>query len=289
MNAVRTTDPLPTTTPNLLSAVNLRLALLGLPTLQGVHDAEEDLVAPLLERQRELSRRLDDRLPPVDERIEAFLADFLEGTDTQPRLPRRTLTLDLPGLARTLSLPVDADDYSSELLTSYRLANGVLHNPRNDRRTTAGVFHIAEGGLPIPADKKAVPREVFGHLLERALTPPAAALELPITSTQAQAASCFVSLLLRPLVVVGVPGRTRERRMETRFIVPGSMVGEPRLRRRHLRQRRRPLPPRERCRPRSPRVDRSHRLRHPRAPPHPRDQAVPRPPPSRQGDRAADP
>ena len=34
MNAVRTTDPLPTTTPNLLSAVNLRLALLGLPTLQ---------------------------------------------------------------------------------------------------------------------------------------------------------------------------------------------------------------------------------------------------------------
>ena len=224
MNALRTTDPRPTTTPNLLSAVNLRLALLGLPTLQGVHDAEEDLVAPLLERQRELSRRLDDRLPPVDERIEAFLADFLEGTDTQPRLPRRTLTLDLPGLARTLSLPVDADDYSSELLTSYRLANGVLHNPRNDRRTTAGVFHIAEGGLPIPADKKAVPREVFGHLLERALTPPAAALELPITSTQAQAASCFVSLLLRPLVVVGVPGRTRERRMETRFIVPGSMV-----------------------------------------------------------------
>ena len=69
VNAVRTTDPLPTTTPNLLSAVNLRLALLGLPTLQGVHDAEEDLVAPLLERQRELSRRLDDRLPPVDERI----------------------------------------------------------------------------------------------------------------------------------------------------------------------------------------------------------------------------
>ena len=86
MNAVLTTDPLPTTTPNLLSAVNLRLALLGLPTLQGVHDAEEDLVAPLLERQRELSRRLDDRLPPVDERIEAFLADFLEGTDTQPRV-----------------------------------------------------------------------------------------------------------------------------------------------------------------------------------------------------------
>jgi hypothetical protein len=86
-------------------------------------------------------------------------------------LPRRTLSLDLPGLARTLSLPVDADDYSSELITSYRLANGVLHNPRNDRRTTAGVFHIAEGGLPIPDDKLAVPREVFAALLDRARSP----------------------------------------------------------------------------------------------------------------------
>jgi hypothetical protein len=110
------------------------------------------------------------------------------------------------------------------LITSYRLVNGVLHNPRNDRRTTAGVFHIAEGGLPIPDDKKAVPREVFARLLTRAFTPPQAALELPITSTQQHRASCFVSLLLRPLVVVGVAGKSRERRMETRFIVPGSMV-----------------------------------------------------------------
>ena len=208
----------------LLPAVNLRLSLLGLPSVAAAAGADEDLVAPLLDRQREMSRRLEDRLPPVDERIEDFLAAYLQGIERIPRLPRRTLTLDLPGLARTLSLPVDSDEYSSELITSYRLANGVLHNPRSDRRTTAGVFHIAEGGLPIPDDKKAVPREVFAMLLERALTPPAAALELPITSTQEATASCFVSLLMRPLVVVGVPGHTRERRLETRFIVPGSLV-----------------------------------------------------------------
>ena len=207
----------------LLPAVNLRLALLGLPKVAASSGVDEELVAPLLDRQRELSRRLDDRLPPVDERIEDFLASYLDGIEV-PRLPRRTLTLDLPGLARTLSLPADRDEYSSELITSYRLANGVLHNPRNDRRTTAGVFHLAEGGLPIPDDKKAVPREVFAALLARALEPPAAALELPITSTQEEKASCFVSLLMRPLVVVGVPGHSRERRLETRFIVPGSMV-----------------------------------------------------------------
>lgn len=212
-------------TADLLPAVNLRLSLLGLPTVTagGAPGADQQLVAPLLERQRELSRRLADRLPPVDERIEAFLADYLEGAGEPVRLPRRTFTLDLPGLGRTLSLPVDRDEYSSELITSYRLANGVLHNPRSDRRTTAGVFHIAEGGLPIPDDKKAVPRATFAALLARALTPPQAALELPITSTQDEPASCFVSLLLRPLVVVGVDG-ARERRMETRFIVPGSMV-----------------------------------------------------------------
>ncbi|KAB7745690.1 hypothetical protein GA707_07250 [Nostocoides sp. F2B08] len=219
----------PLTEP-LLPAINLRLRLLGLPTVRPAtaagtpHAGAEDLVAPLLDRQRELSRRLDDRLPPVDERIEDFLAAYLEGVEHVPRLPRRTLTLDRPGLARALSLPVDSDEYASELITSYRLANGVLHNPRNDRRTTAGVFHLAEGGLPIPDDKKAVPREVFAALLTRALEPPTSALELPITSTQEDKASCFVSLLLRPLVVVGVPGRSRERRLETRFIVPGSMV-----------------------------------------------------------------
>ncbi len=208
----------------LLAAVNLRLGLLGLPRVEAGGDTDQNLLAPIVKRQRELSRRLADRLPPVDERIEAFLQAYLTGVDEIPRLPRRTLTLDLPGLARTLCLPVDSDSYASELITSYRLVNGVLHNPRNDRRTTAGVFHIAEGGLPIPDDKKAVPREVFARLLTRAFAPPQAALELPITSTQQKRAACFVSLLLRPLVVVGVAGKSRERRMETRFIVPGSMV-----------------------------------------------------------------
>ena len=35
---------------------------------------------------------------------------------------------------------------------------------------------------------------------------------------------CFVSLLLRPLVVPAVPGFTTEKRMETRFFVPGALV-----------------------------------------------------------------
>ena len=215
------------------AAVNLRLALIGLSVPLRAEDAAgAELVAPILARQRELSRRLSDRLCAADQRIQAFLDDYLfdvypqgDGVaDERPQLPRRTLVLDEAGLARTLSLPIVGDSFASPLLSSYRLANGVLHNPANDRRTTAGVFHIAEGGLPIPDDKIAVPKAVFGRLLSLAFQPPEVDLVLPYLSQTEQPAACFVSLLLRPLVSPAVPGYATERRMETRFIVPGGLV-----------------------------------------------------------------
>ncbi|MBP8921899.1 MAG: hypothetical protein KBG85_19560, partial [Micropruina sp.] len=212
------------------ASVNLRLALIGIPVpLQAEETTSARLVAPILARQRELSRRLSDRLCAVDQRIQAFLDDYLadvpaDDDEQRPRLPRRTLVLDEPGLARALSLPVNGDSFRSPLLSSYRLANGVLHNPANDRRTTAGVFHIAEGGLPIPDDKIAVPKPVFARLLSEAFRPPHEDLVLPYLAQTDHPAACFVSLLLRPLVSPAVPGYATERRMETRFIVPGGLV-----------------------------------------------------------------
>ena len=205
--------------------INLRLAQVGLPLLDGYQETEAArLVAPILARQRELSRRLADRLCAADQRIQNWLDGYLVDTGLAPRLPRRTFVLDEPGLARELSLPVGGDTYSSPLLSSYRLANGVLHNPANDRRTTAGVFHIAEGGLPIPDDKIAVPKDVFARLLELAFLPPDVDKVLPYTANQSEPAACFVSLLLRPLVSPGIPGYIRDKRMEVRFIVPGGLV-----------------------------------------------------------------
>lgn len=207
------------------AAINLRLGLLGLPLPRaGAAERAVDLVRPILARQRELNRRLAHRLPAVDGRIQAFLDSYLEDTGTQPRLPRQTLVLDQPGLAREMSLPVDGDTFTSDLLTSYRLVNGILHNPANDRRTTKGVFHIAEGGLPIQDDKIAVPREVFGRLLDHAFRPPADTMVLPYTSNHPERPTCWVSLLLRPIVVPEVPGFTVERRMETRFFAPATLM-----------------------------------------------------------------
>ena len=203
--------------------VYLRLALTGLPVPENAAETAH-LIDPIIARQRELNRRLADRLCPADARIQRFLDSYFEGIDERPQLPRRSLVLDCPGLARTLSLPANADAFTSPLLSSYRLANGVLHNPANDRRTTAGVFHISEGGSPIPDDKLAVPREVFARMLVRAFQPPESAMELPYTAGMAEPARCFVSLLLRPLVVPQVPGYSQAKTMETRFIVPGGLV-----------------------------------------------------------------
>ena len=207
------------------AAINLRLGMLGLPIPERARNTESaQLVQPILARQQELNRRLSHRLPAVDQRIQAFLDTYLDGTGTAPQLPRQTFVLDQPGLARTLSLPMEGDSFASEHLTSYRLVNGILHNPSNDRRTTKGVFHIAEGGLPIQDDKIAVPREVFGRIMEAAFQPPTDAMILPYGAGEPDSPHCWASLQMRPIVVPAVPGFTREKTLEVRFFAPGTLM-----------------------------------------------------------------
>jgi hypothetical protein len=162
----------------------------------------------------------------VDRRIQHYIDGLLATASfTEPvRLPAETLVLDQYGLARELSLPAGRDEWSNELVSSYRLDNGVLHNPVNDRRTTQGVFHVAEGGLPIPADKLRVPRATYLHLLREALRPPRELLRLPFTAGWPEPVETVVSLLLRPLVCPAVPRVSAEKRMEVRFFVPGGLI-----------------------------------------------------------------
>jgi len=213
------------TAEKLRHAINLRLALLGCPTVADAEGAAwTSLAAPIFSRYRETTRQLIDPLSPADHRIQAWLEGYLADIGPSPRLPARTFILDQAGLARTLSLPAEGDEFTSSLLKSYRVRQGVLHNPANDRRTTKGVFHIAEGGLPVPDDKLVVPKLTFAKLLDLALRPPRDLLRLPFTTGRAEQAECFVSLLLRPLVCPEVPGFIEEKRMEIRFLAPGSLV-----------------------------------------------------------------
>jgi len=163
---------------------------------------------------------------PADQRIQGFLNDYLKrnGVDAEIKLPGETFNLNEKGLARELSIPFNSNVYKSDLLESYRLLQGVLHNPKNDRRTTSGVFHIVEGGLPIPADKKAVPVNVYANLLQVALDPPTELLRLPIASENDKPVDLWVSMLLRPIVRPEVEGALPEKSLETRFFAPGTLV-----------------------------------------------------------------
>src|SRR5271170_4124661 len=208
----------------LIAHINVKLALIGSPPVPIAGDAEfTEIVSAMAGQSREKDRLLGHYLCPVDQRIQTFLYDYLQNVPVT-KLPARTFTLDRPGLARILSLPLDRDEFHSDIISSYRVAQGVLHNPRSDRRTTQGIFHVTEGGLPIPDDKLGVPKITFAKLLALALNPPRELTQLPFTATQPQPAECLVSLLLRPLVCPEVPGFTPEKKMEIRFFVPGNLV-----------------------------------------------------------------
>ncbi len=224
MNAHLIAKDAPRIPAHLIAHINVKLALIGCSPvpLQGDQEFVE-IAAAMAAQSREKDRLLGQHLCPADQRIQNFLHDYLEEIPV-PKLPARTFTLDRPGLARVLSLPVDRDDFASDIINSYRVKQGVLHNPRSDRRTTAGIFHVTEGGLPIPDDKLGVPRLAFARMLALAFAPPRELLQLPFTSTQPQPAECFVSLLLRPLVCPEVPGFTAQKTMEVRFFVPGNLV-----------------------------------------------------------------
>jgi hypothetical protein len=212
--------------------VNLKLAARGFPIVGQEEDYPFlDLGRSLIANFQEKTRLLAEHLCPADATIEQFLRDYLGEeivAETFPEgsrlLTTAALVAERHGITRMLSLPPDADLFKSSILSSYRVHQGVCHNPASDRRTTEGVFHVCEGGLPIPADKKAVPKLTFARLLKHATRPPEDLMILPFTGTSKKPAKVFVSILLRPVVAPEVPGVSEEKSMETRFFVPGNLV-----------------------------------------------------------------
>ena len=207
--------------------INLKLASLDFAPAGGPGDSSlVSFASDLLAHYKEFARLLRNYLCPADQRIQDFLHAML-GNVIEPsriQLPTQTMILDRHGLARELSLPIHGDHFRNEILESYRTQQGVLHNPKSDRRTTAGVFHVADIGLPVPGDKLAVPTVTYARLLEAALNPPADLMRLPFTSTEPNPVATWCTLLLRPLVAPEVPGMRPYKRMETRFFAPGGLV-----------------------------------------------------------------
>ncbi len=212
--------------------VNLKLAARGFHIVGKDEDYPFlDLGRSLIANFQEKTRLLSDYLCPVDAAIDDFLQAYLGEEIVKEVFPGRNhlipvgaLVVERHGIARMLSLPPDQDQFKSSILSSYRVHQGVCHNPASDRRTTEGVFHVTEGGLPVPADKKAVPKETFARLLRHALHPPDDLMTLPFTGTSPHPARVFISLLLRPVISPAVPGVSPEKSMEIRFFAPGNLV-----------------------------------------------------------------
>lgn len=219
---------------DMIQYINLQLAALGQPLYYDNTDIGTkfsnarflSLTEDLINSFREKSRLLSNHLSPVDTRIQNFLDDYLSdsGVDNVGRIPNNTFVLNQKGLAREMTLPPDGKTFKSKYVTSYRVKQGILNNPANDKRTTKGTFHIVEGGLPVPLDKKEVTKVAFANLLTAAVNPPKELQLLPFTSTQQEKAHVIVSLLMRPVVSPEVKGVIPEKSMEIRFFAPGSLI-----------------------------------------------------------------
>ena len=211
----------------IIPVIRLKMMATGLELPTNGHAPDFDAyTADLIRKIQEKFRSYPQPLCPLDLRLQSFL-DKNFGEEILPGkldLPLKTLHMDFHGLARTLSLPAHGDCFESEHVKSYRTTQGVLHNPATDRRTTKGTFHVGEGGLPIPADKIAVPKTTFARLIWHAFHPTASLLELPFTYGAKKPARVFTSLFIRPLVSPEVTGVKPYRDMEIRFLTPASLV-----------------------------------------------------------------
>ncbi len=219
---------------DIIQFTNLQLASLGQPTYKDKVDSTikfcnpkfEELTSGLIKSIQEKSRLLGSHHSPVDSRIQNFLNDYLKDVSFNKSyiIPNNTLVLSKKGQTREVSLPPDGNSFKSDLVTSNRVKQGILNNPLHDKRTTKGTFHIVEGSLPVPLDKKEVPKIVFAHFLNSAFNPSNDLNILPFTSNQEDKAKIMVSMLLRPTVCPEVKGVIAKKSLEVRFFAPGTLV-----------------------------------------------------------------
>lgn len=204
--------------------ISIKLASQGFQVPDDNKDNILDMAGDLFRVYREQSRLLESHLCPIDQRIQAFLDDALSSTGEKVRLPAKTLCVDRYGLAREMCLPPGKHEFHNSEIGTYRLSNGILHNPLMDKRTTKKTFHVAEYGLPIPGDKVAVPLITYARLLKAAFNPPSDLNQIPYTNDWDSPAETMTTLHVRPLVCPEVPGVNAEKRLEIVYFVPGGCL-----------------------------------------------------------------
>lgn len=134
-------------------------------------------------------------------------------------------------MAFELATPYNRTQYSAAGGDiNIRIPQGLLSNPKSDKRSTVGTFHVCEIGAPVSLDKMVTSLKATTFMLAHALNPPKEMMELPFTASQPESnkAYCWTSVYLTPPVVPGLSNEVtqphRQKNMEVRYFAPGSFV-----------------------------------------------------------------
>ena len=178
------------------------------------------VVSTLVTQYREKERLLANHLSPVDQRIQTFLFDYLQDVPVA-KLPARTFIWICTGMARALSLPVDRRPFQFRNHQLLSRRQGVLHNPRSDRRTTQGFFTSPKAACRFPPTRSRC-RKAFRRLLGARCVPTdvLACLSPP----RRQSRRMLHLAAAAPDCLPGRPDPSPEKTMETGFFAPGSLV-----------------------------------------------------------------
>ncbi|MDR1413866.1 MAG: hypothetical protein LBI56_02940 [Puniceicoccales bacterium] len=210
-----------------IDRIQLQFILLG-HGIENLGDYVSRVIIPAIAQTEPYRKILPAVKCQADDRIESFCRDYLKDvpgvSGKKSFLPDNDFICDKYGVARILSLPKNSDEFHSEYVDSYRTYNGILNNPSTDKRTTKDVFHVVEGGLPVPLDKNEVPKITFAKMLQIAFHPSDEMQILPFAAEQQRPVKTFVSNYVRPVICPKITGIQEEKRMEIRFFVPGSLV-----------------------------------------------------------------
>ncbi|CAL6021033.1 Conserved_hypothetical protein [Hexamita inflata] len=233
--------------------INLKLMTLGLSPISAIDTVIQTPSAPhcegptatvatlaqdLIASMRAQQTLINNQLAPVDVKLQAVLdkvfpASMLPADCALPikiPTPFDTFQVDRANLAFELCTPLNSNYYSADGNQNFRIPQGVLSNPKSDKRSTVGTFHVCEGGAKISCDKFAVPAKTMAYMLAQALNPPKHMLELPFTATQPEnnKAYCWTSVYMTPPAVPGLSTARNQPHMqkliEVRYFAPGAFV-----------------------------------------------------------------
>ncbi|KAH0570369.1 hypothetical protein SS50377_28350 [Spironucleus salmonicida] len=219
--------------------INLKLLTLGqkpiisgesvIMTPGGSKQRIEVSVAQIAQDLIQQLKASPERMAPVDERITSFLTKEFPKASLKLPAGGETFSIDRAGVAFELSTPHDSQYYSADGNLNIRIPQGLLSNPKSDKRSTVGTFHVGESSTSIPFDKLAVPKHTVEFMLKSALNPPKKSLELPFTASlpESDRTHCWTSVYCCPPVIPGIGSQSKaytQKHMDVRYFAPAAFV-----------------------------------------------------------------